>query len=294
MKERRFGPILFLPGENGGRYPFCHSIYIESAGVLIDPASGRDGLARLSQNGAVREVWLSHWHEDHFRHLDLFDGLPLRISQTDAPPLSDVDLFLDWYGLDDSGFRDFWRKTLLEEFHFRPREPTSFLHGGDHIRLGGLTVEVIHTPGHTSGHLAFFFKEEGVLFMGDYDLTRFGPWYGDPGSSIEETLSSIERLKEVPARVWVTSHETGIFEAEPGILWDQYVQVIEEREEKLLTFLDKPRTLEEIVEAWIVYRRPREPKAFFAFGEEAIMKKHLERLLGQALVAREGNTFYRR
>jgi glyoxylase-like metal-dependent hydrolase (beta-lactamase superfamily II) len=294
MKERRFGPILFLPGENGGRYPFCHSIYIESGGVLIDPASDRDRLARLSQCGSVREVWLSHWHEDHFRHLDLFDGLPLRISQTDAPPLSDLDLFLDWYGLDDPDFRDFWRKTLLQEFHFRPRKPTSFLRGGDDIHLGEVTVEVIHTPGHTSGHLAFFFKEERVLFMGDYDLTRFGPWYGDSSSSIEETLSSIERLKEVPAKVWVTSHETGVFEADPGILWDQYVQVIEEREEKLLTFLKKPRTLEEVVEAWIVYRRPREPKAFFAFGEKAIMTKHLGRLLEEGVLARDGSRFYRR
>lgn len=294
MEERHFGPIHFLPGPNGGKYPHCHSIYIEGAGVLIDPASDRDGLARLSNNGAVREVWLSHWHEDHFRHLDLFDHLPLRISQIDAPPLSDIELFLDGYGLDDPDFRDFWRTSLLREFHFQPRTPSSFLQGGDQIHLEGLTVEIIHTPGHTPGHLAFFFKEEGVLFMGDYDLTRFGPWYGDTGSSIEETVSSIEHLRKVPAKVWVASHETGVFEAEPGTLWDEYLRVIEDREERLLTFLDRPRTLEDIVEAWIVYRRPREPRAIFAFGERAIMKKHVERLLGKALLAREGNTFYRR
>jgi len=294
MEERRFGPIHFLPGPNKGKYPHCHSIYVEGAGVLIDPASDRETLARLLHNGAVREVWLSHWHEDHFRYLDLFDGLPLRMSQIDAPPLANVDVLLDWYGFDAPDFRGFWRTMILDEFSFRPRKPSSFLQGGDQMRLGGLTVEIIHTPGHTPGHLAFFFREEGVLFMGDYDLTRFGPWYGDRDSSIEETLSSIERLRKVPAKVWVTGHETGVFETEPGILWDEYVRVIEEREERLLTFLNKPRTLEDIVEAWIVYRRPREPEVFFAFGERAIMGKHLERLLGQGVVAREESIFFRR
>ena len=71
MKERCFGPIRFLPGENRGKYPFCHSLYIDGAGILIDPASDRDRLKGLHKNGGVREVWLSHWHEDHFMHLDL-------------------------------------------------------------------------------------------------------------------------------------------------------------------------------------------------------------------------------
>ena len=136
MEEKRFGPIHFLPGPNKGKYPHCHSIYVEGAGVLIDPASDRETLARLLHNGAVREVWLSHWHEDHFRYLDLFDGLPLRMSQIDAPPLANVDVLLDWYGFDAPDFRGFWRTMILDEFSFRPRKPSSFLQGGDQMRLG--------------------------------------------------------------------------------------------------------------------------------------------------------------
>jgi glyoxylase-like metal-dependent hydrolase (beta-lactamase superfamily II) len=75
-EERHFGPVWFIPGENRGRYPFCHSIYIEGARVLIDPASDRERLVQLRENPGVETVWLSHWHEDHFMHLDLFDGLP--------------------------------------------------------------------------------------------------------------------------------------------------------------------------------------------------------------------------
>jgi len=44
MKARCFGPIRFIPGENRGKYPFCHSLYIDGVGILIDPASDRDRL----------------------------------------------------------------------------------------------------------------------------------------------------------------------------------------------------------------------------------------------------------
>ena len=77
MKEMRFGPVRFIPGENKGRYPFCHSVYIEEEGILIDPSSDRKRLERLRAEEGVKAVWLSHWHEDHFMHLDLFDDLPL-------------------------------------------------------------------------------------------------------------------------------------------------------------------------------------------------------------------------
>ena len=98
MKERDFGPVRFIPGENQGRYPFCHSIYLKGPGVLIDPASDREKLLKLKKNSSVKEVWLSHWHEDHLMHLDLFDDLPLCISEPDAAPLSDLDLFMDAMG----------------------------------------------------------------------------------------------------------------------------------------------------------------------------------------------------
>jgi hypothetical protein len=66
-----------------------------------------------------------------------------------------------------------------------------------------------------------------------------------------------------------------------------------ERENKLLAFLDEPKTLEEITAAWIIYGRPREPKAFFAFGERVHMIKHLEHLQKRRIVLSE-NGHYRR
>ncbi len=293
MHEHTFGAIRFIPGGNRGRYPCCHSIYIAGAGVLIDPASDRERLARLRGEEGVREVWLSHWHEDHFTHLDLFDDLPLRVSAPDAPMLSGMEQFLDGYGIDRPDHRAFWRRVLTEQFHFKPRTPSAYLSGGQVVDLGPVTVEILETPGHTPGHLAFLFREEAVLFMGDYDLTAFGPWYGDTLSSIPQTIASVERLRQVPARVRLTGHEKGIFETEPGDLWERYLGVIAVREARLLELLAEPKTLEEIAGAWIVYGRPRDPVEFFAFGEQAIMKKHLEQLTAQGRVVAAGPRWVR-
>jgi hydroxyacylglutathione hydrolase len=291
LKEKHFGPVWFIPGENQGKYPYCHSIYIEGPGVLIDPGSDRKRLLQLRENPGVKTVWLSHWHEDHFTNIDLFDNLPLHISEPDAPPLSDIELFMDSYGIDDTS-RDYWRSLFKEQFHFQPRKPVRFLQGGEIIHFDSVTVEAISTPGHTPGHLSFFFKGPEVLFMGDYDLTRFGPWYGDVGSSIEETIASVKRLRNITARVRITSHETGVFEKEFGKIWDQYLDVINKREEKLINLLDEPHTLEDIVGAWIVYGRPREPKTFFEWSEGAIVKKHLEKLMNQGIIRVEDGQYY--
>jgi len=67
--------------------------------VPVDPASDRDRLKGLRGDGGVREVWLSHGHEDHFMHLDLFEDVPQLVSELDAPQLSNVELFLDGYGI---------------------------------------------------------------------------------------------------------------------------------------------------------------------------------------------------
>ena len=41
------------------------------------------------------------------------------------------------------------------------------LRDGDHLEIGGMKVEVRHTPGHTPGHCCFYLASEGWLFSGD-------------------------------------------------------------------------------------------------------------------------------
>ncbi len=293
MTEKRFGPVRLIPGANRGRYPHSNSVYVEGAGVLIDAGADAARYRALLAGPGVKEVWLSHWHEDHFTYLDLFAGLPLVQMAIEAAPLADIEAFLDWYGIGKAEYRDYWRRVLATDFHFRPRKATQYFTPGEIIDLGTCTAEVIHAPGHTPGFTAFFFREPEVLYLGDYDLTRFGPWYGDRDSSIEDTIASVRRLQQVPAKAWLTSHEDGCFEGDATEAFDAYLAVIDEREAKLLEFLARPRTMEDIVAACLVYRKPREPKAFFEWGEGAIMDKHLERLTKTGAVVLEGGRYRR-
>ena len=292
ISEKHFGPIWFIPGENKGKYPFCHSIYIEGPGILIDPASNRERLKELKKDPGVKTIWLSHWHEDHFMHLDLFDDLPLMISQEDAAPLSGIEGFLDAYGI-ESDTRDEWRALVNDMFHFRPRKPHAFLPVGSSTSFGSVKVEFLAAPGHTPGSVALLFPDHGILFLADYDLTPFGPWYGDVGSNIEHTISTIKMLQQTPASIWLASHEQGVFESPPGALWQQYLDVIYKREEKLLALLEKPCTINDIVNAWIVYRKPREPLSFYTFTEKALMTKHLEWLIRKGVVEHDNGSYKR-
>lgn len=291
-EEKHFGPVWFIPGVNRGRYPYCNSIYIQGPGIIIDPASDEDRIKEIRDSEGINEVWLSHWHEDHFTYLDLLGDVPIAICRKDAPPLADIEVLLDWYNPLQS-HRDYWRQVIEGNFRFRPRKAASFLEDGDVIPFGNITVEVIASPGHTPGHLSFFFREQGILFLGDYDMTSFGPWYGDLYSSIEETIASLVRLRATPAGIWFTGHDIGVFTDNADHLWERYGNVIYQREEKLLKLLETPHSAAEIVQAWLFYGKPREPLAFFEFGERALTGKHLERLLGKGRIVEVDGRFVR-
>lgn len=283
LMEKHFAGLWFLPGKNRGRYPHCHSLFLPGPGILIDPACDRQRLRDLRQQENVRAVWLSHWHEDHFKDLDLFDDLPLFVSQEDSFPLSGMEQLLTGYD-PDSEF-PYWSKVMDETFHFRPRTPAGFLAGGEVLHFEGITVEIIATPGHTPGHLAFYFPEPQILFLGDYTLSLFGPWYGDYSSDIEATIQSLRRLRSIPAMTWIVSHGTGILEGVSPARWDRYEGIIYKREKKILKALDTCSSLEEILEQKIMYGWMQKSGGFYAEAEKAVLVKHLEYLLKQGKIS---------
>lgn len=225
-------------------------------------------------------------------HLDLFDDKELWISRADAQAIGDLNSFCAAYGMTESE-KEYWAPMMVDQFHFRNRTPNRLIEPEQHVDLGGVTVEVISTPGHTPGHCSLFFREQGVLFLGDYDLTSFGPWYGDVGSSIDQTVESVNRLRSIRAKVWIAAHEEGLFETNPGERWDNYLKVIDKRDEVLVEFLAEPRTMIDIENEGLVYGKNREPREFFVFGERRLMGKHLERLVKRGLVISDGAVYHR-
>ncbi len=90
--------------------------------------------------------------------------------------------------------------------------PNRLLHDGDTMDLGdGLTLRVIHLPGHSADSIALWWESEGILFAGDAaqgtgSRPGGGPLYFD---SIAQSRASIARLAELPFRTLHTSHFFG-------------------------------------------------------------------------------------
>src|SRR5437764_9669748 len=54
-----------------------------------------------------------------------------------------------------------------ETYSTRPWKITAYTHNGDRIDLGGRSLEVIATPGHTPDAISLFESANGLLFTGD-------------------------------------------------------------------------------------------------------------------------------
>ena len=63
-------------------------------------------------------------------------------------------------------------------------------------KIGNLEFEVIFIPGHTKGHIAFFFKKEKIAFTGD---TLFSLGCGRIfEGTYEQMFNSLKKIKELP------------------------------------------------------------------------------------------------
>jgi glyoxylase-like metal-dependent hydrolase (beta-lactamase superfamily II) len=55
----------------------------------------------------------------------------------------------------------------FDDYRIPPTTPTRRLVDGDTIDLGGRSLAVVHTPGHSPGSVCFFDQDRGMLFTGD-------------------------------------------------------------------------------------------------------------------------------
>jgi len=80
------------------------------------------------------------------------------------------------------------------------RSPDGDLHDGQRIEVGGATLEVLHTPGHSPGGCCLLLDSQGVLFSGD---TLFNGGPGATGRSFSDRAELVDsirrRLLELPA-----------------------------------------------------------------------------------------------
>jgi glyoxylase-like metal-dependent hydrolase (beta-lactamase superfamily II) len=95
---------------------------------------------------------------------------------------------------------------------------TSTLRDGEQVDLGGRTLTVLHTPGHSPDSICLLDERDGLLFAADTINT--GPLYAQlPDSDLEAFAASTRRLADlVPQLRSVLVHHFGRVAVEPAFL----------------------------------------------------------------------------
>ncbi|MFD7304017.1 MBL fold metallo-hydrolase [Streptomyces pharetrae] len=276
-----YGAVGVLVGARLGAYPHANSLLVRgaTASLVVDPSLSLVGTAPPADL-----VLVSHAHEDHIAGLGSYD-VPVHIHEDDLPALRSRAALIAGYGLPPDA-ADEADATVRDHFHVRGRPDATGFEEGTVFDLGGRTVTVVHLPGHTAGHCGFLIEPDGFLFVADIDLTSFGPYYGDVGSSLADFEASMRRCEEIDARWYGTSHQKGVIEgaAEFRRRLGTFAGVVEKREASLLAFLGDPRTVEEIVGHRLVYR-PHVEGPHVGPVERRTAVQHLHRLLSEGRVA---------
>jgi hydroxyacylglutathione hydrolase len=162
----------------------CYLVGCEETqeGVVIDPGGHPQRiLAEVERHGlTIKYVLNTHAHFDHTdanRAIVEATGAPLALHPLERPLLQ------------ASG------GAALFGLQADPSPPPDLeLHDGDELEVGKLRFQVLHTPGHTPGHVCFYESAEGVLFDGDVLFYRGIGRTDLQGGSWQQLMDSIQRV----------------------------------------------------------------------------------------------------
>lgn len=199
-----------------------NAVYVIAAAepALIETGPGADGptvrraLDRLGIGlGDLAHIVVSHIHLDHAGGagalLRTYHRATLWVHERGAPHLEDparlVASTVRTQG--EKRVRTFYGETLPV-----PRDRIRTLTGGENISLGDRALNVLHTPGHASHHIALMDEGSGALLTGEA-LGSHLPWADcyrpalpPPEVDVEQALDSIGRMRAVRPSLLLASH----------------------------------------------------------------------------------------
>ena len=127
-------------------------------GVLIDPGGEADRLRSVMDEIGIKlqAMWLTHGHLDHAGGAhELREALDVEV----IGPHKDDQFWLD-------EISEQWAKYGHPGMG-RAVTPDRYLEDGDTLELAGVVFDVLHTPGHTPGHVIIANQKMKIAFVGD-------------------------------------------------------------------------------------------------------------------------------
>jgi glyoxylase-like metal-dependent hydrolase (beta-lactamase superfamily II) len=132
-------------------------------------------------------LWLTHGHFDHLAdHAEVHKRFPnarILIHVLDQPKARNPEVQIRMFQL---------------PFVIPPLEASANVTDGQHLEIGSLEVKVIHTPGHSPGHVAYYFPGEKVLVGGDLIIGGSVGRTDLPDSKHGDLEASIRRVMQLP------------------------------------------------------------------------------------------------
>ncbi|TXL65263.1 MBL fold metallo-hydrolase [Zeimonas arvi] len=286
IRRADFGRVSVFFGEKSGKYPDGNQVVVRGTDThaIFDTPLVANRIGADVDDAEL--VIQGHVHEDHMAGLHRVPRAPVHVHELDVEAARSWEGLSRHFGLSPEAARKMLDKAL-REFHYAPRPDAIAYRDGASWDLGGSTVRAIHMPGHTSGHCVLLVEPEGVAFIGDIDLSGFGPYYGDATSSLAQFRRTLARLPEVPARVWVTSHHRGIYTERPAFLeaLAAFAGRIDERSDRLVELLrEAPRSVDELVAIRLLYPADYE-ELWIDDVERRTITQHLDELAAAGRVS---------
>lgn len=289
----RFGRVSVYFGDKNGKYPDGNQVVVtgtDTKAVFDMPLSAKRLQCQLEGTDIVV---LGHVHEDHTCGLQLLPKAQVFAPEEDIDALRSMEGMLAHYGYAPETLKAM-EPHIVDDFQFEPR-PNAFSYSdGQEWDLGATKVHSIHMPGHTGGHSVLMVEPEGVAFIGDIDLSGFGPYYGDACSDLKAFRETLEKIETLEARAWVTFHHKGVITERETFLALLYAfkDKIFQRDEAILAALGpEGRTLEELVAQRFLFP-PGYEGIFADDAERKTISEHLKHLMAEGRAVHQQGRYF--
>jgi len=138
--------------------------------------------------------------------------------------------------------------------------PDRALADGEVVNGKDFTIEAVTTPGHTANHMAFAFREAGLLFSGDHVMAWSTPVVAPPDGAMSDYMASLQKLTRRSEAIYLPGHG-GLVREAPAFV-QKYIKHREGREASILHRLAKGEAdIPTIVRAVYIGLDPRLTKA---------------------------------